>query len=161
MLRGYSENEVDDFLDKVVADYEALLKQNAQLREDVDELRSRVEQYRQLENTLHSTLIVAQETAEEVKQSARKEAQIIVREAEEEGKRIAKAAEARVHEAEERLAQMQREAQAFRAQLRSLLEGHLELLRGDTPFTLPSGRRSPRAVGDGSNGDTQVVSTTA
>ena len=163
VLRGYSEDEVDDFLDRVVADFETLLKQNQQLRDEVEELRSRVEQYRQLENTLHSALIVAQETAEEVKQSARKEAQLIVREAEEDALRIAKAAEARVREAEERLAQMQREAQAFRAQLRSLLESHLELLRNDAAFTLPSAsvRREPSrpavAAGEEDSGKTQVV----
>lgn len=164
VLRGYSEDEVDDFLDKVVTDFEALLKQNQQLRDELEELRSRVEQYRQLENTLHSALIVAQETAEEVKQSARKEAQLIVREAEEDAVRIGKAAEVRVRESEERLTQIQREAQAFRAQLRSLLESHLELLRNDGAFAplLAGGRRDPRpAAGPDDSGKTQVVSTTA
>jgi cell division initiation protein len=164
VLRGYSEDEVDDFLDRVVADFEALLKQNAELKEQVDDLRGRVEQYKQLENTLHGALIVAQETAEEVKQNARKEAQLIVREAEEEaGRRIA-AAELRAREMEERLAQLHREAQAFRAQVRSQLEAQLEFLR--EPLSAPgaalraadSVRGVPALPVSGNPGDTQVVS---
>jgi cell division initiation protein len=134
VLRGYSEDEVDDFLDRVVADFETLLKENAQLRQEVDELKARVEQYRQLENTLHNALIVAQETAEEVKQSARKEAQLIIREAEEEAARIQRLAEQRVQEAEERLVALHREITAFRAQIRSQLEAQLEVLRVEVPL---------------------------
>ncbi len=160
VLRGYSEDEVDDFLDRVVADFEALLKENAQLRQEIEDLRGRVEQYKQLENTLHNALIVAQETAEEVKQSARKEAQLIVREAEEEAARILKGAEGRVHDTEERLAALQREAAAFRAQVRSQLEAQLELLRGDlVPAGVP--RREARPVVPlpplGGAGDTRIA----
>ena len=164
VLRGYSEDAVDDFLDRVVADFETLLKENAQMKDEVEVLRARVEQYRQLENTLHGALIVAQETAEEVKQNARKEAQLIVREAEEEaGKRVA-GSELRIREMEERLGHLHREAVAFRAQLRSQLESQIRLLAdvpaaptaepaaaADRPVGLPSPPRELRA------GDTQVL----
>lgn len=156
VLRGYSEDEVDDFLDRVVADFEALLKQNAQLKDECEELRGRVEQYKQLESTLHGALIVAQETAEEVKQSARKEAQLIVREAEEEAARRVRSAEQRIREVEEQLAQTQRQAQAFRAQIRSQLEAQLELLRGDISAPSAAARRTALPT-SGDPGDTQVV----
>ncbi len=156
VLRGYSEDEVDDFLDRVVGDFETLLKQNAQLKEEGDELRTRVEQYKQLESTLHGALIVAQETAEEVKQSARKEAQLIVREAEEEAARKVRSAEQRIREVEEQLAQTQREANAFRAHVRSQLEAQLELLRGEIP-TPPTVARRAALPAAGNPGDTQVV----
>lgn len=162
VFKGYSEDEVDDFLDRVVGDFEALLKENAHLKEETLDLRARVEQYRQLENTLHSTLIVAQETAEEVKQNARKEAQLIVREAEEEAVRRRSGGEVRLREAQERCAQLQREAQAFRAHLRSQLESQLELLR-DAPAA-PGGRYEREGViampSTGDPGDTLVVPRT-
>lgn len=156
VLRGYSEDEVDDFLDRVVSDFEALLKQNAQLKDECEELRGRMDQYKQLESTLHGALIVAQETAEEVKQNARKEAQLIVREAEEEAVRRVRSAEQRIREVEEQLAQAQREAQAFRAQVRSQLEAQLELLRGETFVASVTGRRPPLPA-SGDPGETQVV----
>ena len=162
VLRGYSEDEVDDFLDRVVADFESLIKENAALRQEMEDLRTRIEQYRNLENTLHNALIVAQETAEEVKQSARQEAQLVVREAEGEAARLIHLAEGRVQEAEERLAMVQREAVAFRAQLRSQLETQLELLRGEpVPALGVAARREGRAVvglsGIASPGDTRVA----
>ncbi len=156
VLRGYSEDEVDDFLDRVVGDFEKLLKENAQLKDEIEELRGRVEQYKQLENTLHGALIVAQETAEEVKQSARKEAQLIVREAEEEAARRVRVAEQRVREVEEQYAQSQRAVQAFRAQVKSQLEAQLELLRADMASSTPL-RRSAALPPAGDPGDTQVV----
>ncbi len=163
VLRGYSEDEVDDFLDRVVSDFEALLRDNAALKEEVEDLRGRVEQYRQLENTLHSTLIVAQETAEEVKQSARKEAQLIVREAEEEAARRARGGEAHLRELEERLGAVQRETQAFRAQWRSQLESQLALLRDVAPSPAPR-REREGIVGlpvSGDPAETKLVSRTA
>jgi cell division initiation protein len=163
VLRGYSEDEVDDFLDRVVADFETLLKENAQLKAQVEELRGRVEQYRQLENTLHNALIVAQETAEEVKAAARKEAQLIVREAEEEAARRIRAAEQRVRDIEEYAAQLQREVAAFRAHVRSQLEAHLELLRTDVPVLGALVGRKAALPGPetGEAGDTQVVTRPA
>lgn len=157
VLRGYNQDEVDDFLDKVVADFETLLKQNAALKEELEALRERVEHYRQLETTLHNALVVAQGTAEEVKESARKEAQLIVREAEDEAARRLRTSEARLRELEEQLAQQHREAQAFRAHVRSQLEAQLAILRQDLP--VPEVRpRLPRLPVDGNAGDTQVAS---
>ena len=156
VLRGYSQNEVDDFLDRVVGDFEALLKQNSDLKEELDELRERVEQYRQLETTLHNALIVAQGTAEEVKENARKEAQLIVREAEDEAARRLRVGEARLRELEEQVAHLHREAQAFRAHVRSQLEAQLEIVRRELP--LPEARsRLARLQEEGNPGDTQVA----
>ncbi|MBX6377793.1 MAG: DivIVA domain-containing protein, partial [Clostridia bacterium] len=77
---------------------------------------------------LRSTLLVAQETAEEVKASARKEAELIVREAQEEARRRVELAEARVRELREDLKRLHREVEAFRARVRSLLQSQLALL---------------------------------
>jgi cell division initiation protein len=158
VLRGYSQDEVDDFLDRVVADFEALLKQNAEFKEELDDLRERVEQYRQLETTLHNALVVAQGTAEEVKENARKEAQLIIREAEDEAVRRTRGGEARLRELDAQVAQAHREAQAFRAQVRSQLEAQLEIVRRDIPP--PDGRgRGVRLPEQGSAGDTQVATS--
>lgn len=130
-MRGYREDEVDDFLDRVVADFEALLKENAALKEQLGEAQQRLEQFVQLEQTLHSTLIVAQETAEAVKESARKEAELIVQEAEAKARTTQEREQAGIHAAEEHLGELQRRVVAFRAQVRSMLESQLEVLRAE------------------------------
>jgi len=127
-FRGYREEEVDLFLDEVVREFEALLKENATLREQVEALSSKVEQYRQLEDTLHNTLIVAQETAEELKASARKEAELIIREAEQEAAEIRRRAQETVRQLGETFEEIKRQMRLFRARIKSELTAQLELL---------------------------------
>ena len=74
-FRGYNENEVDDFLDKVVADFEKLLSDRDHYRNQAESLGKEVEQYRKLEKTLNETLMVAQRTADEVISAAKKNAE--------------------------------------------------------------------------------------
>ena len=74
MVRGYNENEVDDFLDRIVVDFEKLLNENERLKTQVYTLEKDLEKYRGLEKTMNDTLMVAQRTADEVIAAARKNA---------------------------------------------------------------------------------------
>jgi cell division initiation protein len=127
-FRGYNEDDVNEFLDEVVRDYEALIRENDELKENTSGMTERLEQYRKLEATLQSTLVIAQQTSEEVKQAARKEAELIVREADNKADEIVRRAEGRARDAENQLAQMRYETEKYRAQVRSLLESQLHLL---------------------------------
>lgn len=73
-FRGYSENEVDDFLDRITADYEKLMHENEKLKEDAIFATRELEQYKRLEKNLQDTLDVAQKTANEVIENAKKNA---------------------------------------------------------------------------------------
>lgn len=127
-LRGYREQDVDEFLDQVVREFEHLYQENQVLKEEVASLNTKLEHYRQLEETLRNTLLVAQGTAEELKAGARKEAELIIREAQLEADRLTREAEARVVELKQQYEEMQRQAEAFRAKVRSLLESQLAYL---------------------------------
>ena len=74
-FRGYNEEEIDDFLDQVVNDYEKLFRDNDRLKEELERAHKENEQYRHLEKNLKDTLLVAQKTAEEVTSNARKNAE--------------------------------------------------------------------------------------
>ncbi len=127
-FRGYNEDDVNEFLDEVVRDYEALIKENDELKENTSGMTERLEQYRKLEATLQNTLVVAQQTAEEVKVAARKEAELIVREAEAKAEEIVRKAESRARDTETQLTQLRYETEKFRAQVKSLLESQLRLV---------------------------------
>ena len=88
VFRGYSPEEVDEFLDEIVEQLDDVIQENQLIKDEVDELRSRVQQYRQMEDTLQHTLVIAQETADEVRENARKEAQVIIGEARAEIRRM-------------------------------------------------------------------------
>ena len=76
-FRGYDENEVDEFLDKIIVDYEKLLRENEKLKERVGSNEKAITHYRGLEQNLQNTLKVAQKTADDVLESARKNAKEI------------------------------------------------------------------------------------
>lgn len=74
MVRGYNENEVDDFLDKIVVDFEKLLRENERLQNELALLETEIDKYRRLEKTMNDTLLMAQRTADDVISAARKNA---------------------------------------------------------------------------------------
>lgn len=74
-FRGYNEDEIDEFLDQVVNDYEKLYRENDRLKEEVERIQKNIEQYQRLEKNLQDTLLVAQKTAEEVVATAKKNAE--------------------------------------------------------------------------------------
>ncbi len=73
-FRGYSENEVDEFLDRIVVDYEKTLRENDKLRDQLNLNNQEVENYKKLEKNLQDTLSVAQKTADEILSNAKKSA---------------------------------------------------------------------------------------
>lgn len=80
-LRGYSIDEVDEFLDEVIRDFESLYKENLELKETIQKKDEEINRYQELEGTLKNTLVLAQQTADEAKQNATKEAELIIWEA--------------------------------------------------------------------------------
>lgn len=99
MFRGLDPQEVDTFLEDVAEDYETLLKENALLKEQLTALEERSRGMTDRERVLQETLVTTQKLAEEMKETARREAQIIVREAELRGEKLVeetRAEEARI-----------------------------------------------------------------
>ncbi|NMP21634.1 DivIVA domain-containing protein [Sulfobacillus harzensis] len=140
-IRGYNQDEVDEFLDEVMKDYDALIRENEELRHNTSGMGEKLEQYRQLERTLQNTLVVAQSTADEMKQAARKEAELVVREAEARARELMQKAESEVGRQHEKLEQLRRETEQFRARVKSLLESQIALLN-QADLTLPAVRDS-------------------
>lgn len=128
-FRGYNEDEIDEFLDKVVKDYEQLYRDNLELKENIDRLKSKVEHFQHLENTLHNTLVVAQETAEEVKLNAKKEADLILKEAKINGQKLIDEATGKVRQRIAEYEELEQQSQVYRTKMRTLILTQLELLK--------------------------------
>ena len=82
MMNGYSVEEVDEFLDELTVDYEKAYKESTELKNKVEELERSLVHYKTIEDTLQNTLVMAQSTAEEVKEVAKQQADQIIKEAE-------------------------------------------------------------------------------
>lgn len=131
MFRGLDPQEVDAFLDEVADDYETMLRENALLREQVIAFEERSRGLADREKALQDTLVTAQKMAEEVKDNARREAQLIVREAELQGDKLVE--EARAVEARLRndISAFKRTRGRLVEDLQAVLERYHRLLRSD------------------------------
>ena len=127
-LRGYNEDEVNEFLDRIIKDYEALIRENRMAEEKVAALEERLTHYQNLEETLSKTIIVAQETAEEVKANARKEAQLIIKEAEKNADRIINESLVKSRKMAMEIDEIQKQASVYRARFRALVQAQMEML---------------------------------
>ncbi len=126
-IRGYQCGEVEKFLEIVSQEFEAAYTENFELREKNKGLESEITHYRQLENTLQQTLVLAQQTAEEVKKAAQHEAALLLREAEND--KLSKVSETQVILAniQEEIQGLSRRRDLLRTQLKSFLLAHLDL----------------------------------
>src|SRR5665648_708696 len=75
-FRGYNEEEVDDFLDKIVKDYEELINENVRLNEEIERMQEKLKEFSEIEESLRSALLNAQKSAEEMKGRVESEAKI-------------------------------------------------------------------------------------
>jgi len=127
-LRGYDENEVDQFLDEVVHDYEVAYRELSSLRDRVIGYEERISQFQDMEESLKKTLLVAQETSEKLKVNAHKEGELIVREAEAKAARIVEEARTRAQQIITEHDEVRKDASIFRSRLRSMLLTQIEML---------------------------------
>ena len=129
MVNGYSVNEVDDFLDELTVEYEKLYKENARLKSNAEELHNDVGQYKTIESTIQSTLIMAQKTAEEVKDVAKKQAEQILEDAKSQAKQSVDELNFQITAKEKELEDLKRQFDVYKAKMESLLISQLELIK--------------------------------
>jgi len=127
-FRGYNEEEVDEFLDKVIKDYEQLYRENIEIKENLDRLNSKLEHFQHMENTLHNTLIIAQETAEEVKFNAKRTTELMIKEAEIQAQKMIDEASNKVRRMANDYEGLQKQDQIYRMRVRNLVQAQLEIL---------------------------------
>lgn len=126
-VRGYNTEEVDKFLQSVSKEFEGSYSENFELREKLQRLEAELRQYKQLESTLQQTMVFAQQTAEDVKQAARHEAELLLRDAEQEKvKRLGEAGK-KWEQVNEEIEELQKRRELMRTQLKSFLRAQLEL----------------------------------
>ncbi|MBU5335833.1 DivIVA domain-containing protein [Intestinibacter bartlettii] len=127
-FRGYSEDEVDDFLKVVTDDFESLYKENMDLKEKVKLYQEQVSRYKSIEETLNATLITAQSAAEDTCVAANKKAKIIVEEAQLQSKHIIDETNNRILELKKEYDNLVREFKVFRNRFKSLIKEELDTL---------------------------------
>ena len=129
MVNGYSVEEVDDFLDELTVDYTKNYKELNELRNRVDELDKDLEKYRTIESTLQNTLVMAQTTAEEVKNVAKQKADQIVDEAKANAQKQVDELNNEIILKQKELDDVKKQFDIYKAKMESLLISQLELIK--------------------------------
>lgn len=129
MMNGYNVNEVDDFLDEITLEYEKLYKENAELKEKREELDNDVDKYKNIENTLQNTLVMAQKTADDITAVAKQQAEQIVKDAEYQSKNAVEELNTQIMLKEKELEELKKQFEVYKAKMESLLISELELLK--------------------------------
>ncbi|WML35401.1 DivIVA domain-containing protein [Clostridium sp. OS1-26] len=126
-IRGYSPDEVDEFLDKIAEDYENLYKENSTLKEKLSNIEDKIEHYNKMESTIQNTLLLAQNAAEQARENAKKESELIVKNANDTAQRIIDKAHHDVLQITDDFERMKQEFCKFRTKFRSFMESQLEM----------------------------------
>jgi cell division initiation protein len=129
IIRGYDPVEVDTFMDMMAAEFEDCLRQQKDMREKVVELEVQLKDYRHIEKSLQQTLLQAQEATGRTYESARKEAELIVREAEQKAAKIVEQANTDLGRANNDLTELRSRRESLIGRLRVLLSSELDLIR--------------------------------
>ena len=130
-FKGFDPEEVNDFLDEVKKELEQLIRDNKDLEKRVKFNEEKVEYFNSIQETLNKSILVAQEAADRLRENARKDAEIIVFEAE-------KAAQAMLREAAEKATEINRETdlikketRIFRQRLQILTQTQLDMIKNE------------------------------
>lgn len=136
VLRGYDRQEVEAFLALVASGFEELVRDAQALRADVVRMDEEIAEFRGRERSLQETMVTAQKACEDIRESARKEAEITLAEAELQGEKIVQAAHAKFLRIADDITELKRQRAAFEAQVRAVVESHGKLLEA---FRAPDG----------------------
>ncbi len=130
-FRGYNEEEVDDFLDKIVKDYEELINENVRLNEEIERMQEKLKEFSEIEETLRSALLNAQKSAEEMKGRVESEAKIIIEKAELEAKALKQQEFQREDLVKNEIDNLRRYKFTFKEKFKSMLSLYLKMIENE------------------------------
>lgn len=127
-FRGYDPEQVNDFLDIIRVQLEKTLEENKQLAKDLTDANDKINYFNQLQESLNSSIIIAQEAADRLKQNARKEAELILYEAERDADRILRDASDQSSHIFSEVENLREKVSVYRENVRQEMQASLNLL---------------------------------
>lgn len=125
-FRGYDCDEVDEFLDKVAEDYETIYKENSLLKDKLELLEEKLKHYSKIEVTIQNTLLLAQNAADQARETAKNESDLIIKQANDSSKKIIDKAHNEVIKINEDYEKIKQEFMRFRAKFKNFMSSQLD-----------------------------------
>jgi cell division initiation protein len=130
-FRGFDVDEVYSFLELVREEMEELMRENASLKEQLSRTDSQLQEYNNMSVTLRETLMTTQQIVEDYKTNSKKEADLIIREAESKADDIIKAAQVKAVKIHEDIVELKGIRRHFKEEVRRLIESHVKMIEFD------------------------------
>jgi cell division initiation protein len=130
-FRGFDVEEVYAFLEVIREEMEELLRENASLKENVHRAENQNREFKDMETTLRETLMTSQQMVEEYKTTARKEAELFMKDAEIKADNLIKEAQEKVIKIHEDIVDLKGIRRHFKEELKRLIESHMRMLEFD------------------------------
>lgn len=130
-MRGYEQDEVNDFLDQVIRDYETILKDKKDLEKKLKFAEEKVDHYNNLQDSLNKSILVAQEAADRLKENADKEAAIIIQEAENNADRLLSDSVEKARKITAETEELKKQSRVFKQRLQLMIESQLEMVKNN------------------------------
>jgi len=154
-LRGYDVDEVTAFLDMASMEYENFIRENALLSEKVKDYNSQLKKYHDIEGTLQETLLSAERAREETVNTAKKQAEVIIREAEVKAASIIEDGRRVYSNLRSKIAELRIQKEAYLSKIKALTNAQLEIFE---KFSFPEEKKFEEINIDfGEEGDSQKV----
>ena len=126
---GYSEDTVNDVLDKIIEDYTAYIRENIELKDKLALLNEGLQHYKSIEESLQNTLLIAQQTGEDIKKNAYEKAGNIIREAEISSQKVINDSNQEVIKIKFEYEDMKKRLYIFKSKSETLLLSQLEIMK--------------------------------
>lgn len=127
-FRGLEAEDVQQFLELIRSEFEDLVKENNALKDELRRRMAEIEDYREREKTLKDTMMTAQRISEDIKVAAKKDAELVLSEAQLQADKIIQGAHARLVSVVEEINELRRQRVTYESGLKALLESHRKLL---------------------------------
>ncbi|RCX16823.1 cell division initiation protein [Anaerobacterium chartisolvens] len=126
---GYSEDQVNEVLDKIIEDYAAYVRENVDLKDRISVLNEGIQHYKNMEDSLQNIMLVAQQTSEDIKKNSYEKAENIIKEAEIKAQKIIGDANQEVIKIKFEYEEMRKKLHIFKSKSETLLLSQLEVLK--------------------------------
>ena len=126
---GYNEDQVNDVLDKVIEDYSAYIHENIELKDKLALLNEGLQHYKTIEESLQNTLLVAQQTSEDIKNNAYEKAANVIKEAEIKAQKIINDANEEVVKIKYEYEETRKKLQVYKSKAEAMLQSQMEMLK--------------------------------
>lgn len=127
-INGYDRDEVDDFLDIIIKNYDALCKENMRLMDKVESLSESLERYKQMEDTMHKSVELAQQTAQDIKDNAALEAQSLINKAKLDASRLARQIDEEHIRKHQEMLRIKQEVDTYKARIKTVCDNLIKTL---------------------------------